>query len=131
MQETFTITLSDAVIKFQVLDRTAKMEETGIISKNTYTKCFDYDKIKDSFQIRTRMEGDYLIIDQNLHKKRLKEYFINEKIPAEHRDKMLLLTEGAKVLWVIGGRISADVKVSNQTTKILKVQITGGNYHEN
>lgn len=127
LQGDFTVSLQDAKITFQLLDR---MEETASISKNTYTKCFDYDKIKDSFQIRNRMEGDYLMIDDALHKKRLKEYFINEKIPAEQRGKILLLTEGAKVLWVIGGRISADVKISNQTTKILKVQITGGSYHE-
>lgn len=123
----YTLTIGDALISFQLLDRT---EETVRISKNTYTKCFDYDKIKDSFQIRTRREGDYLIIDDCLHKKRLKEYFINEKIPSEKRGSILLLTEDSKVLWVIGGRMSADVKISNQTTKILKVQITGGSYYE-
>ena len=127
LQGDFTVTMQDAEIRFQLLD---KMEETTPISKNSYTKCFDYDKIEDSFQIRNRMEGDYLIIDDAMHKKRLKEYFINEKIPAEQRGEILLLAEGAKILWVIGGRISADVKISNQTTKILKVQITGGNYHE-
>lgn len=127
LQGDFVVTLQDVKIRFQLQDI---IEETAPILKNTYTKCFDYDKIRDSFQIRTRREGDYLIIDNAWHKKRLKEYFINEKIPAEQRGKMLLLTEGAKVLWVVGGRISADVKISNQTTKILKVQITGGNYHE-
>ena len=126
-QGEFVVTLQDAEISFQLLD---KVEETTLISKNTYTKCFDYDKIKGSFQIRNRKEGDYLIIDNALHKKRLKEYFINEKIPAKQRGKILLLAEGAKIFWVIGGRISADVKISNQTTKILKVQITGGSYHE-
>lgn len=105
-------------------------EECAEISKNTYTKCFDYDKIKDSFQIRTRQAGDYLIIDEAGHRKRLKEYFINEKIPSDMRDKMLLMMTGSKVIWAIGGRISADVKVKKDTQRILKVQITGGNYHE-
>ena len=127
LKGTFEVTTKDATIHFELLN---VKEETVLISKNTYTKCFDYDKIKDSFQIRTRREGDYLIIDEKMHKKRLKEYFINEKIPAEHRDTMLLLAEESKVIWVIGGRISVDVKISNQTTRVLKVQITGGNYHE-
>ena len=100
------------------------------ISKNTYTKCFDYDRIKGSLQIRTRQAGDYLIVDEDGHRKRLKEYFINEKIPADRRDETLLLTQADKVLWVVGGRISADVKVQEDTRRILKVQMTGGNYHE-
>lgn len=104
--------------------------KTREISKNTYTKCFDYDRMKNSFQIRTRKAGDYLTIDNEGHKKRLKEYFINEKIPKEERDKMLLLTMDSKVIWVIGGRMSADVKVTEQTKNILKVQMIGGKYHE-
>lgn len=106
------------------------IKKEGKISKNQYTKYFDYDKIKGSFQIRTRQAGDYLVVDEAGHKKRLKEYFINEKIPADMRNEMLLLTQEEKILWVIGGRISADIKVSKDTKQILKVQITGGKYYE-
>ncbi len=108
-----------------------KMTEENIeISKNRYTKFFDYDKIKDGFQIRTRQTGDYLVIDKAGHKKRLKEYFINEKIPSEKRDEILLLTHQVQVLWVIGGRISEDVKVGKDTKRIVKVQVIGGKYYE-
>ena len=61
LKGTFEVTTKDATIHFELLN---VKEETVLISKNTYTKCFDYDKIKDSFQIRTRREGDYLIIDE-------------------------------------------------------------------
>lgn len=104
--------------------------ENTEISQNTYTKYFDYDKIKGNLQIRTRQSGDYLIVDADGHKKRLKEYFINEKVPSDKRDAIPLLTQEDKVLWVVGGRISADVKVQQDTRRILKVQMTGGNYHE-
>lgn len=124
---TVTIEVPGGEMHFWVLDFHG---ENGEISKNTYTKCFDYDKIKGSFQIRTRQAGDYLIVDEDGHKKRLKEYFINEKIPSDKRDEMLLLTQADKVVWVVGGRISADTKVSKDTKRILKVQTTGGNYHE-
>lgn len=115
-------------IQFSLLENTGQY---GEILKKTYTKCMDYDKMKGSFQIRTRRPGDYLVIDDAGHKKSLKEYFINEKIPAEQRDKMLLFTMADKVLWIIGCRMSADVKISSETRKILKVRITGGMYHEN
>lgn len=127
LQQGITVEVPGGQMHFELVECN---RESAEISKNTYTKCFDYDKIKGSLQIRTRRSGDYLIVDADGHKKRLKEYFINEKIPAEKREKMLLLTQEDKVLWVVGGRISADVKVQKDTEWILKVQITGGNYHE-
>lgn len=126
-QGSVTIEVPGGEMHFSLADF---MGESAEISKNTYTKCFDYDNIKGSFQIRTRQAGDYLIVDNDGHKKRLKEYFINEKIPSDKRDEMLLLAQDDKILWVIGGRISADTKVNGNTKRILRVQISGGNYHE-
>ena len=104
-----------------------KIEE---IQKKSYTKWLDYDKIKCGLQIRTRASGDYLTVDETGHRKKLKEYFINEKIPAKERGKVLLLTEGSHVLWVIGGRISADCRITEKTKRILEVQFLGGRNHE-
>lgn len=123
----FEVELPGGKICFELLERTKEPFE---ILKLKYTKCLDYDKMKGSFQVRTRRSGDYLTIDDNQHTKRLKEYFINEKISSEVRNQILLFTEESKVLWVIGGRISADMKISERTTKVLKIQITGGNYYE-
>ena len=56
--------------------------------------------------------------------------FINEKVPKEMRDTMLLLTEDSHVIWAVGQRISADYKIDENTKKILEVHFFGGNYHE-
>ncbi len=111
------------VISFKIFHFSGK---TGEIEKKSYTKWFDYDKIKCGLQIRTRKTGDYLTVDESGHTKKLKEYLINEKIPREKRDEMLLVTEGAHVLWAVGGRISAGYKVSERTKRILEVQFGGG-----
>ena len=111
------------VISFKIFCFSGK---TGEIEKKTYTKWFDYDKIKCGLQIRTRKTGDYLTVDESGHTKKLKEYLINEKIPREKRDEILLVTEGAHVLWAVGGRISAGYKVSEHTKRILEVQFGGG-----
>ena len=88
------------------------------------------DKIKGGLLFRKRAGGDYLTIDSAGHRKKLKEYFIEEKIPREQREHTWLLTEGAHVLWVVGGRISADYKIDINTKRVLEVQIVGGNYYE-
>ena len=69
-------------------------------------------------------------MDDRGHTKKLKEYFINEKVPKEMRDTMLLLTEDSHVIWAVGQRISADYKIDENTKKILEVIIFGGNYQE-
>ena len=86
-----------------------------------------YDKINVKLQIRTRQEGDYFLLDESGKKKKLKDYFIHEKIPRECRDQIPLLTDGKHVLWIVGYRISAYYKVTPKTAKILEVHYNGGN----
>jgi len=105
-------------------------EKVEDIPRNTYTKWFDYDKINNGLFVRTREPKDYLCINRELSKQKLKEYFINQKIPRETRDKVLLLAVENQVVWVIGHRISEQFKITEQTKRVLKVQIIGGKYHE-
>ncbi len=100
--------------------------DTDKIPKKSCTKWFDYDKIKNGFCIRTRENGDFFINDAMGHRKKLKTYFIDEKIPSEKRNSMWLLAQEAKVLWLVGGRISEHVKVSQETKTILEIQYIGG-----
>ena len=46
---------------------------------------------------------------------------IDQKIPREERDKVLLLAEGSHILWVVGWRISEAAKVTKQNKKILEI----------
>lgn len=125
--ETISVPLSDGVMCLRILENREKVPE---IPKKTYTKWLDYDKIKNGLQLRRRMAGDYLVIDEKGHRKKLKEYFIEEKIPGSRRSEIWLLAEESYILWVIGGRISADCKIEETTGRILEVQMTGGKYYE-
>lgn len=93
------------------------------IPRKTYTKWFDYDKIKDGFCIRKRQSGDYLIYDASGHRKKLKQYFVDEKIPVTKRDETWILAQEHLVLWVVGGRISEHLKVTGHTESIVEITI--------
>ena len=97
-----------------------------MIPSNLYTKWFDYDKIEQPLILRNRCKGDYLIINEDGGRKSIKQYMIDEKIPKENRDQILLLADGSHVLWVVGKRISYYYKVQESTKKIIEVKITGG-----
>ena len=100
--------------------------ESMKILKKSYTKWLDYDKIKKGFCIRTRRSGDYFIGDALGHHKKLKNYFIDEKISATEREQMWLLAQDSLVLWLIGGRISEHVKVTEDTKTIVEIEYNGG-----
>lgn len=96
------------------------------IPKKSCTKWLDYDKIKNSFVVRKRMAGDYIIIDDMGHRKKLKEYFVNQKIPAEQRDDMWLIAEDNEILAILGDRSGNSALVSSDTKEVLQITFYGG-----
>lgn len=54
--------------------------------------------------IRTRRDGDRFYPYGNAGSKKLKEYFIDNKVPRAERDGKLLVTADSNVLWIIGER---------------------------
>ena len=99
------------------------------VPRNQYTKWFDYDKMKESLVIRSRMEGDFLtIVDGagNIVHKSLKKYMVTEKIPRQLRDEIPVVAEGSHVLWLTGWRISEYFKVGENTKRILQVKLCRG-----
>lgn len=113
---------------FRIIDDIS--EHMSQISKKKYTKCFDYDKIKHGFCVRNRQPGDYLAINASGGCQKLKKYLVNEKIPAEERERLLLLADGAHIMWIVGYRISSYYKVDGQTRRILEVTFCGGREDE-
>ncbi|HWT26533.1 MAG TPA: tRNA lysidine(34) synthetase TilS [Mobilitalea sp.] len=101
------------------------IEKNEPIPKNTCTKWFDYDKIENAVVIRNRNEGDYIQINRFGGKKKLKDYFIDQKIPKDDRSKYLLIADGSHIIWVIGDkdRISEKYKVEETTNKILLMKL--------
>ena len=92
------------------------------IPENTYTKWFDYDTIKHAVSLRSRMPGDRIGVAKGQSKK-LKEYMIDQKIPRDWREKIPLVADGNRILWVVGYRMAEDYKVTEHTKRILQIEI--------
>lgn len=94
--------------------------------KNEYTKAFDYDTIKGTITLGKKASGDVISLKEG--KKSLKKFFIDEKIPAEDRNNILVLKDEESVLWVVGYRIGENFKITDNTSRALLVKISGGKY---
>lgn len=99
----------------------ARPKDANIPTK-ACTKWFDYAKIEKPLVLRTPRRGDYFVLPDG-HKKYLKDYMKNEKIPAEQRSQMPVLAMGSHVIYMIGRRISQAVKVSEETEVIVQISI--------
>ena len=93
------------------------------IPQKIYTKWFDYGIIKSSLYIRTRQAGDTIVIDEKGHQKKLKNWFVDEKIQKEVRDSQLLLAENNEIFWVLGHRMSQAYQVKQSTKWILQIEV--------
>ena len=91
-----------------------------------YTKWFDYDIIKNTVIIRHRIAGDSIVINRYGGRKKLKQYFTDQKVPQEDRDKIWIAADGDEVLWIVGYRQSQKYQITEKTTKILEIQYYGG-----
>ena len=93
------------------------------IPENLYTKWFDYDKIKNTLLVRTRQKGDYLQVNASGGHKKLKDLFINEKIPRGRRDEILLIADGDHIVWALGIRMSEAYKITDATKRVLSITV--------
>lgn len=87
---------------------------------NICTKKIDYDKIKDKIQLRTRQTGDFISIKNG--RKKIKDIFIDDKIPSDKRDSYPLLVCGKSVI-IVGNRLGTDYYVGQDTKNILYIYI--------
>lgn len=113
---------TDGYLEFRLI----KWSDKEKIINEVYTKQFDYDKIKIGLQLRGWQQGDIIAIDNNGHHKKLKQYFVDERMSRIEKDETLLLADGSNIVWVIGKRIGADYKISENTKHVLEVRYEGG-----
>lgn len=67
--------------------------------------------------LRRRLPGDFVVFSDGQRKK-LSDYFIDEKIPLDERNRRLLLTAGKRVLWIVGKRFFALPGTKNLEIRI-------------
>lgn len=84
---------------------------------------FDYETLKMGISLRKRKEGDVFKPVNGKGTKKLKDYFIDEKIPREERQKMLLIAKGNEIVWIVGNKTSDKFKVNENTKYILKLEL--------
>jgi tRNA(Ile)-lysidine synthase len=91
-------------------------------SGDSLEQIFDYEKLKTGINIRNRRIGDSFKPLNSIGTKKLKEYFIDQKIPREERGGIPLVAKNNEIVWIVGYKISDKFKVTENTKSILKLK---------
>lgn len=93
-----------------------------------FIKTIDCDKIKGKLYIRTRERGDRFKPLGMKNNKKLKDYFIDRKVDRLKRDKIGLICDEEKIIYIMGMDISEDVKIDDNTLNKLVLEVKNVRY---
>ncbi len=102
-----------------------KPDEVDSYCKGREEVCLDYDKIEGDIVIRNRLPGDKFSPIGLKGTKKIKDLFIEAKIPREKRGYIPLIATEKMIIWVVGGRIDERVKITSETEHILHLKVKG------
>ncbi len=83
----------------------------------------DYESVTFPLVVRYRTDGDSFVPYGMVGEKKLKDFFIDEKVPKFDRDRIPLITDGENIIWVGGHRISNNYRLSNESKGILMIKM--------
>jgi tRNA(Ile)-lysidine synthase len=87
------------------------------------TALMDYGSLQFPLRMRNFRPGDRFYPLGARGSQKLKEFFIDHKIPKFERPKVPLLVSGERIVWIVGYRIDDRVKVTGKTKKVLTVRV--------
>ena len=77
----------------------------------------------DIIEVRYRKEGDRIFLDEK-HSKKIKEVFIDQKIPKDIRDRLPIFLYNNTIFWIYNVKKAYITKINKNENKLIKVLIT-------
>ncbi len=85
------------------------------------TALLDAEKLNYPLIIRNIRPGDRFVPLGMTGTKKIKDFFIDLKLPSEKRHDIPIITSDKNIIWICGYRIDDRYKVTNRTKRVLKI----------
>ena len=82
-----------------------------------------YALYNDIIEVRYRKDGDRIFLDEK-HSKKVKEVFIEQKIPTDMRDRLPIFLYNNNIFWIYNVKKAYIPKINKNINKLIKVLIT-------
>ena len=115
-----TVEEPGVVVELSLLSRD---EVSGVVGP--WSEVADADSVRFPLIARGRRAGDRFAPLGMGKDVRLKSFLINARVPLERRDRLLLVCDQEKVVWVAGVRLSDAVRLRESTRRVLVMRAEG------
>jgi len=111
--------ISDPIsLSFQMLD--GKEFE---LNASKHIAALDFDKLQFPLELRTRQKGDVFQPLGMRGKKKLSDFFIDQKMSLFEKENTWLLCSAGQIIWVVGHRIDERFKLVEASQKVYLVRL--------
>ena len=59
-------------------------------------------------------------------KKKISDFLIDEKVPLNLKERVLVLTSNGSIAWIVGHRIDNRFKINDKTERVLVISTNNG-----
>jgi len=124
--ESFTIQQNDDVINYPIKLQIERILPDGNfhIEKNPYILYVDLNKVSFPLTIRKWEKGDWFIPFGMKGKKKISDYFSDNKFSIFDKEDTWLLCSTNDIVWIVGERADDRFRITMDTTEILKITLT-------
>ncbi|MFH1319962.1 MAG: tRNA lysidine(34) synthetase TilS [Bacteroidota bacterium] len=93
------------------------------ISKDKNIACLDQGKLQFPLKLRRWKKGDVLYPLGMDKRKKLSDFFIDNKIPITEKENIFVLESGGKIVWIAGHRIDDRFKITKETEMVYLMEL--------
>jgi len=107
----------------EVVIEEADRDQLKDYSEPPNTALMDYESLRFPLKMRNFRPGDRFCPLGVKGTQKLKDFFIDHKVPRFERPRVPLLISEEMIAWIVGYRIDERVKITERTRKVLKVKV--------
>jgi tRNA(Ile)-lysidine synthase len=107
----------NAVLKATLEDRSED------VADDRMSVVLDAGVLSFPLMVRGRAEGDFFYPLGFGKKKKIQDFFVDEKIPRDERARVPIVVSGNDIIWIAGYRADERFKVTEKTERVLKLII--------
>jgi len=115
---------ANALIEAEIFDFDAARFKKFKVDKGNFIEWFDFNSVSPPVTVRFRKRGDRFRPLGMKAEKKVGKFLTDEKVPQQSRQKLLVIEDTEKIIWLCPVRISEQTKVTGRTKKILQLRIT-------
>ena len=125
INEVFAVSLTDTRLEMPFSLTINKQSVTSgfQVSKNQNRIHVDASKLTFPLQIRKWNEGDFFYPFGMKQRKKISDFFIDNKLSLIDKEQSWLLVSGDQIVWIVGMRMDNRFRVTDQTREVIEFSI--------